>query len=208
MKMWFTSDYHLGHANILKYCGRTLFMTKEDKEKYNYYITVSEEEQKKFRVSDESLNNMNEEIIKRHNQRVKKDDTVIFLGDFCFKNSKNRGEGINIKAKTWEGRLNGNIIFIRGNHDRNNSVKTRIHSLVLNMDNHYINCVHDPLRADANYETNLVGHVHNNWQIKRIRSGESFTDAINVGVDVWNFYPVTFDEIKSRYMTWLKQNNL
>jgi len=180
-------------------------MTKEDKEKYAYYITASEEEQKKFKVSDESLTNMNLGIIRRWNERVKKDDIVFHIGDFCFKNSTNRGEGQNIKALSWEQQLNGNIIFIKGNHDRNNSVKTRIHSLVLNMDNHYIQAIHDPVRVDTNYELALTGHVHSIWQIKRIRRGESFTDAINVGMDVWNFYPVSFEEIKSRYSKWLKK---
>jgi len=205
MKMWFTSDYHLGHANILKYCGRTLFMTKEDKEKYNYYITVSEEEQKKFRVSDESLNNMNLGLIRRWNERVKKDDTVIFLGDFCFKNSQNRGEGENIKAISWEEQLNGKIIFIKGNHDRNNTVKTRIHSLQLRIDGHYLNCVHDPLYADTNYEINLTGHVHNNWAIKRIKKGFSFTDCVNCGIDVWNFYPININEINQALSIWKRQ---
>jgi len=203
-RLLFSSDTHFSHANIIKYCGRTLFMTRDDKEKYNYYLTASEEEQRKFIVSKESVNNMNEVLIKRWNERVKNEDTVFFLGDFCFKNSQNRGEGENVKAKTWEEQLNGNIIFIKGNHDRNNTVKTRIHSLVLNLDNHYVNLVHDPLRADVNFETNITGHVHNAWEIKRIRRGNSFTDCINVGVDVWNYYPVTFDQIKARYSKWLK----
>jgi len=28
----------------------------------------------------------------------------------------------------------------------------------------------------------------------------NFTDCINIGVDVWGFKPVTFDEIMSRYI--------
>ena len=59
MKNWFSSDYHLGHANIIKYCERP-------------FVDVEE---------------MSATIIKNHNQRVKKEDTVFFLGDFCFRNS-------------------------------------------------------------------------------------------------------------------------
>ena len=67
-----------------------------------------------------------------------------------------------------------------------------------------INLVHDPEFAAINCEINLVGHVHEKWQIKRIRQGYSFTDCINVSVDVWNFYPVTIEEIMKRYSRWLK----
>jgi len=200
-KLFFTSDTHFSHANIIKYCGRTLFMTRDDKEIYN---NLAFDKQDRFIISKESVDKMNKGLISRWNERVKNEDTVIFIGDFCFKNSQNRGEGENIKAKTWEEQLNGKIIFIKGNHDRNNTVKTRIHSLILNLDNHYINCVHDPLRADVNCEINLTGHVHNTWEIKRIKRGNSFTDCINVGVDVWSYYPVTYDEIKARYSKWLK----
>ena len=145
MQYWFTSDTHFSHANILKYCSRTLFMTKEDREIFD---NLAIDKANRWRPSQESLNNMNLGLIRRWNERVKKDDAVIFLGDFCFKNSQNRGEGENIKAISWEEQLNGKIIFIKGNHDRNNSVKTRIHSLQLRIDGHYLNCVHDPVYAN------------------------------------------------------------
>ncbi len=77
--IFFTSDYHLGHANIIKYSNRP-------------YSSVEE---------------MNEAIIENHNRCIKKNDDVYFLGDFCF------GD-----ANRFLYRLNGNIYFIRGSHDR------------------------------------------------------------------------------------------
>ncbi len=70
-----------------------------------------------FKVSRESLDRMNKELIRRWNERVNDDDIVIFNGDFCFKSGANRGEGEPIKAEYWINQLKGNKIFIRGNHD-------------------------------------------------------------------------------------------
>jgi len=61
-----------------------------------------------------------------------------------------------------------------------------------------INLVHDPKFADISYEINLTGHVHNNWKIERIRREFGFTDCINVGVDVWGFKPIAWEEIIKR----------
>ncbi len=36
----------------------------------------------------------------------------------------------------------------------------------------------------------LFGHVHNNWRGSR--------NSVNVGVDVWDFMPVTYDDIARR----------
>ena len=58
MNVWFTSDCHLDHENILKYCDRPFVNVKE----------------------------MNELIIKNFNDVVKDTDVVYFLGDFAFKN--------------------------------------------------------------------------------------------------------------------------
>jgi len=207
-KLYFTSDLHLGHANIMKYCGRTIFMTKEDKFKYGCSLSLSDAEQKSFKVSDQSVYNMNEGIINRWNERVKPGDTVIHVGDFLFKNKRNRGEGIDVKAVSYEERLNGKIVFIKGNHDYNNTCKTKIYSLQLKMDSHYINAVHDPIFANVNYSVNITGHVHGEWECQRIRLGESFTDCVNCGVDVWNFCPVTYEELKGRLWRWRKKSSL
>jgi hypothetical protein len=42
---------------------------------------------------------------------------------------------------------------------------------------------------------------------KRIRRGEKFIDCCNVGVDVWGFYPVNWQDIERNYQKWLKENN-
>ena len=62
-KLFFTSDNHFSHKNILKY----------------------QPEDRPFADIDE----MNEMIIERHNSVVGKDDQVYFLGDFAFTNLNN-----------------------------------------------------------------------------------------------------------------------
>lgn len=86
---WLTSDYHYNHANIIKYCNRPF----------------------------KSLEDMNETLIRNHNSRVKPEDTVLHLGDFCFRNSNNIGNGLKEKAVDIERKFNGKIVHVRGNHD-------------------------------------------------------------------------------------------
>ena len=181
MNYWFTSDYHLGHWNICRYVGRPF----------------------------KSLEEMNSTIIYNHNQRVKPDDTVFMIGDFCFRNSLGgkKGEGDIIRAIDYEKQLNGKLIFIQGNHDKNNSCKTNIHNIVIYFGSKWINLVHNPTHASVNYEINLTGHVHNRWQCKRIKKGFGFTDCINVGVDVFGFKPISWQDIMKRYHQWKKENN-
>ncbi len=155
-----------------------------------------------FVVSNESLNKMNSDLIRRWNARVKEDDVVFYVGDFCFKSTKLGKEGAPIKALDWIKQLNGHIIFIKGNHDKNNSLKTIVESLTIKYGSLRVNLVHNPERANTNFRINFTGHVHNNWEIKRF----GITDCINVGVDVWNYYPVTFEEIMRRYSQWIKLN--
>ena len=163
MNFWFTSDYHLGNKNIIKYCNRPF----------------------------KSLEHMNEAIIKNHNMRVKPEDTVFHLGDFCFKNSSDvRGEGVKVNAEQWEEQLNGKIIHVRGNHDRNNSTKTIIEGLLIKYHKRLVYCVHKPIHYNSNYEINFVGHEHDKWSVKRIDN----VSLINVGVDVNNFRPIKFLE--------------
>ena len=151
---------------------------------------------------------MNDTLIANWNARVAPDDQVFHIGDFCFKNSAGgkEGEGLIHKASYYTDQLNGNIIFIKGNHDRNNSVKTIIENLVIKYGPHYVNLVHNPEHCNTNFSINLVGHVHEKWVFQRIfnPSENRYTDLINMSVDVWNYKPVSFEEIYSQYRRFLK----
>jgi len=179
MKYFYTADTHYGHANIIKYCDRPF----------------------------KDVNHMDAVLIRNHNSRVKPEDVVIFNGDFCFKNSPGGkiGEGEQNKAEFYINQLYGNKIFIKGNHDSNNSLKTIVERLVIGYGGKRINIVHKPEMVDFNYDINFTGHVHQNWAFKRIINGSAITDAINIGVDVHKFMPITFEELFSKYSLWLKQ---
>ncbi len=178
MTTWWISDTHFFHANIIKYCGRPF----------------------------KNLEEMNFKLIRNWNERVKPEDTVFIIGDFIFTNSPGGkpGEGEHVSVKTLLLKLNGNKIFLEGNHDSTNMVTNHIQKIVIDYGGQKMNMVHDPEHADYRYPINLVGHVHEKWQIRRYRNGELFTDCINCGVDVWGFAPVNWREINKRYSKWLK----
>jgi calcineurin-like phosphoesterase family protein len=148
---------------------------------------------------------MNETIINNFNARVKPDDTVYHIGDFIFKNTPGGkpGEGGLLKADEYRKRLNGNIIFIQGNHDRHNSLKTPIRHIVIEYGGYNIFLVHKPEHYNKAYPLNFVGHAHEKFKFKRDEFG---TILINVGVDVWDFRPITFEEIISAMSYWKKSS--
>ena len=173
MNYWWTSDYHFSHFNIIRYCNRP-------------FKTVEE---------------MNETIINKHNERVKPDDTVFFLGDFIFKGGN---EGGVHRFRIFEKRLNGKFIFIRGNHDNNNSLKTIIEKMYLYYGKNKICMTHRPEDADPNVPLNFCGHVHDKYKIKRLNESSLI---INFSVDVWNFYPTSFNQVNSCVAEFLRKEN-
>lgn len=90
-EVYLSSDEHLGHTNIIQYTGRP-------------YSSVEE---------------MNEDIIARHNAMVSKKDSVwICLGDFAFVRNTNEARAVD-QLTDFVKRMNGEIkILFMGNHDR------------------------------------------------------------------------------------------
>ena len=84
MTVWFTSDHHFGHENIIKFCDRPFSSVEE----------------------------MDEEMIKRWNAVVKDTDTVYHLGDFTLFNGT--------AASRYFAQLNGMIKVLRNtwHHDK------------------------------------------------------------------------------------------
>jgi calcineurin-like phosphoesterase family protein len=158
---WWTSDTHFGHVNIVRLSDRPFASVEE----------------------------MNEELVRRWNARVARGDTVYHLGDFAL--------GPRGTAGIWRARLNGNIVLVLGNHDRSKTAMREAgFDVVLNrldvcVEGVNVSMRHAPPKPEnrdtVGCDLFLHGHVHNAW----VRDGK----CINVGVDVRDFQPVSFQEL-------------
>lgn len=192
--IYFTSDSHFWHARVIEYCNRP-------------HLSVEE---------------MNEDMIKKWNEIVKPEDTVYCLGDFSMAFRS---------VEIYSFRLNGTRFLVPGNHDQNHSYHKRSRKkenqekwiqkykdymwnvlpeqFVLDIPGvGTFNLCHHPYAGPYELEGGgdkyekwrpkddgrilLCGHVHEKWRTRRSPNG---TLMINVGVDVNNFYPISIDEI-------------
>ncbi len=146
---------------------------------------------------------MDETIIANWNSVVKPNDAVFHLGDFAF--VKRQNDPVNVINK-YISRLNGRIHLVIGNHDKLKivekcnfvEVSQRITlngicpSIVMN---HYAQYVWDR----SHYGTyHCYAHSHGTLFSK------PFTFSCDVGVDAWNYTPVSLEQIhefmmKKRY---------
>jgi len=184
MKIFFTSDYHLDHANIIKYANRP-FIHPGDLKKDQDWVSN--------KIKELRGQEMNLTIVENHNKKVSEEDLVYHIGDFCFKRVSN--------AQYWEQQLNGTIVHFRGNHDKNNGVKTYLTHGIMEFGGLLFFVTHQPPEEDQKktIESNLIdlcdiilcGHVHDLWKHKRVRGKL----CINVGIDVWGLEPITINSI-------------
>jgi len=145
-----------------------------------------------------NANHKNSELIKRHNDRVKQGHTVFHLGDF--KLTTNRPCSHKLKKM-----LNGNHVFLQGNHDKNNGNNSPIRHIVIEAYSSKVILTHKPedaieLMKTLNINLAFVGHVHTDWKFLSTEYG----NLINVGVDQWNYYPVDVKQIFKAYKKWEK----
>ena len=181
--IWLISDTHFWHTRILTYCPGRRFT---------------------------SIEAMNEAYIERWNSVVKSSDVVWHLGDFAMCNATN--------MKALIKRLAGSKNLIMGNHDRksaqwymNNGFEwAGTETVAMYLDGQYFTMSHYPLRLNWMERLRMLftepkrlrhlkhmpenigqfhvcGHVHNRWRSQR--------KTLNVGVDMWNGYPVSEEEI-------------
>lgn len=190
MSLWFTSDLHFGHANVIKYCNRPF--------------------------SD--VNEMNNALIDNWNEVVEDTDTVFILGDlvmgkiaetlplvkklrgikYLVPGNHDRMHKANTKSVDkrveWhlKYRTDGGIAAVIY-YQEGFSIDIPGVGLVEMCHFPYSGDSQDEDRYDEyrpvdNGRWLLHGHVHDKWKV----NGRQ----INVGVDVNNFRPVHVDEIK------------
>lgn len=183
--IWFTSDLHFHHSKVINFCNRP-------------YKSVDE---------------MNEALIHNWNKKVSKKDIVYVLGDFAFCGKD--------KMQAILSRLNGTKILITGNHDKPAHYMLEAgfdkvfenHKIYLNDAgeripiylSHFpyklpwyikLKCKLLRKRVDYRYEYKrmqndgtwlLHGHTHSKDKVRK--------NMIHVGVDAWNYEPISHKEI-------------
>ena len=172
--IWFTSDLHLSHTNVLKHSNRPFA----------------------------SIEQMNEEIIKKWNKKVAQNDVIYVLGDVCWNwNSKQINETFS--------KMNGIKYLIIGNHDKlNHHLKSNVwveitpyKRIVINDDrivlSHYPIAEWDCAWRGAYH---LYGHCHGNFNLAEYTKSmpHKNTRCLDVGVDCHNYEPWSWEEIKER----------
>lgn len=187
---WFTSDTHYGHGNIMRYCQRPFFVHNWEKEK------LAKEE--KFKVSLESIANMNEELVRRINEKVRPQDVLFHLGDFAW-------HGLDTCREFSEKIICKNRHLIWGNHDDAGMeeffTSDYDQALVLLPSgakmhmNHY---PHDSWEASHRGVWHLYGHVHGVSNSRRSKVPE-WALSLDVGVDSNNFYPWSEKELAAYF---------
>lgn len=177
-KTYLTSDQHYWHTNIITYSKRP-------------YKNVEE---------------MNRDLIARHNSIISKNDRVIIVGDFSLRE--------NVVPLILP-ELNGEMELVAGNHDRCHPRQKKYEEAKKRyLDYGFVNVVlemelgpfvvshfpywSDDKERDQRYKEYrpkdtgkplLCGHVHNRYG--KVISNRQF----DVGCDAWNYTPVLFEEL-------------
>lgn len=176
-KIFFTSDQHFGHESIIRFANRP----------------------------HSSLEEMDDDMIRKWNNVVPQDGLTFVLGDIGFCDKKRI---IEIYSK-----LNGRKILIRGNHDTNytdsvlHSIFDEIHDLIYTRikdeeTSKYIYMVlcHYPMfdwQGSFKGAWQLFGHIHTRvlTEFDTLKT-KLFASQYDVGVDNNNFEPVSFKRLK------------
>lgn len=203
-EIWFTSDTHFGHKNIMTYCpGRARFLGIPD---------------------DASVDEMSEALVNNWNNYIQPGDIVVFMGDLAM--------GKIDDSLGYVAQLNGDIKMYWGNHDRPHYCNFKRDELEEWTDEKYtkhlkwvhrysdagihtqqldgfydfgdgliVQLNHFPYTGDTAEEDRyngfrpedsgmvlVHGHVHDHWQVKGRQ--------INVGWDAWG-RPLHVSEVKA-----------
>ena len=167
--VFYISDPHFGHANIIRLCGRP------------------------FNDVDE----MDRVLISNWNSRVSNGDDVFILGDLAFRNEKPVEfylDRLNGKKHL----IVGNHDRSWMKEFENNGYFENIDNLLYSVDNgRQVTLCHYPMVSWPHERKSymIFGHIHNTvgqdyWSVIK-----NSPRMLNAGADINNFMPVTFEEL-------------
>lgn len=170
--IWFTSDHHFGHKNIIKHCNRPF----------------------------ESVEEMDEAMIAEWNRVVDEGDTVYHLGDFSLSGDADQ-------VAEWFCRLNGTVHLLAypWHHDKRwlrkmtrglnlpgfpDAPNLILEPPIVVLESPPIVLCHYPIEEwDRKHHSSWHLHGHSHGKARFVER------RLDVGVDCWDFRPVSLEEI-------------
>lgn len=143
-----------------------------------------------FRRPFASVAEMNEALIRRWNEAVGPEDEVWHLGDFAVRRSE-------AEVAALRGRLNGGIHLLIGNNDGAAAVScggflSVQHYAELELEGLRLVLCHYPFRSWNGMNRGVINlHGHSHGRLKPMAR------QIDVGVDAWDFRPISLVEIRA-----------
>lgn len=210
-RVFFTSDTHFGHSNIIKYCHRP-FLSELDKQELAktgmwHDGNWKGEGSSNWRITPEAVEMMDAELLKQINDRVGENDLLYHLGDFAMPGKS----GYYQKCRQYRDRIKcRNVVLIWGNHDERSIRDLFAATYDLKMVhapglvNKIVLCHYAMAVWDGSHRGNLhlYGHSHSEAEpwLDRVMTGRK---SIDVGVDNANklfgaFRPFTVEDIVQR----------
>ena len=167
--IWFTSDHHFGHKNIIEFSKRPF----------------------------SNIDEMNSELIRKWNEKIGKEDIVYHLEDFALMSSgklRQLREQLNGKIHLITGNHESSALdcpdcfeWIKDYHELTISDEDAFKG------QRFIVLFHYAMRVwnASHYGTwHLYGHSHGDLQ------DDETSLSFDVGVDCHDFYPISYEEVK------------
>ncbi|MEL6733598.1 MAG: phosphoesterase [Bacteroidota bacterium] len=177
-QIFFTSDHHFGHKNIIKFCDRPF----------------------------ESVEEMDRVLIERWNEKIQPEDDVYYLGDFALSKDAEYVADILDQLNGTKYLIVGNhesaalncrkkFKWTKEYHELKVKDPDRKNGVQRIMLFHYAMRV---WRGDHRGNWQLYGHSHGTLPDKPNKL------AFDVGVDAHDFYPLSYQEVKAimKQKTW------
>lgn len=140
----------------------------------------------------DSVEEMNESLVEYWNDTVDSSDEVLYGGDLTIRSSA-------AALLDWVDELNGEIVFLLGNHDGTVlEGLDRVHFVEELRFKHRgvpFHAVHDPADGPTNPTGWLLhGHHHNNWP-DRFPFIDHDTRRVNFSAELLEYRPLSFDKL-------------
>ena len=171
-RIFFTSDSHFFHYNSIRHSNRP-------------YSDVQE---------------MNRTLVDNWNKRVRQEDIVYHLGDFCWK-------GLS-QTKGILSQLKGKVTLITGNHDKESVVKAGFKEVtsykVIKPGGSHIVLFHFPIEV---WDRKHYGSIHLHGHSHGTKNSEGLL-RMDVGVDCNNYAPIALEEVLDKMKYKLENENI